>query len=346
VSSVPTAGQAGSLVVQGHENVTPGQAVALGYSPSTPDGFLGRVVAVTYANGQTVMQTVPTTLEQAGAVGTLDLSTFHQVLPNGAVDRAPLGRTAHIAEGDVLNHDITKDVSCSGSATASVSGSVNFSISPSLDVHFSLFHGLTSASFTVTGSAAASLKARVSASGNCSLESTPILADPIHIATFVGFVGIIPVVIVIQGQIYVDAGLEGSAAVCTAVSASASVTGGVGYDDGSFHPILNGPNTSFNFTPPTISASASAHADVEPAIQALLYGVGGPQLGLKAGLAFNADITKSPWWTLTAPVSLNASLTAPALDLNSGELTLFSHEFPITAADGAFPGYGIPTGSC
>jgi hypothetical protein len=49
---------------------------------------------------------------------------------------------------------------------------------------------------------------------------------------------------------------------------------------------------------------------------------------------------------LTAPVSLNASLTAPALDLNSGELTLFSHEFPITAADGAFPGYGIPTGSC
>ena len=66
----------------------------------------------------------------------------------------------------------------------------------------------------------------------------------------------------------------------------------------------------------------------------LLDGVGGPQIGVKGGLDFAVDTSANPWWTLTAPVSIEASLTAPALDLKSGSLTLFSHTFNIANAGG------------
>ena len=142
-----------------------------------------------------------------------------------------------------------------------------------------------------------------------------------------------------------DASISGKARACSSISASASLKGGVAYANGHFSPIFSGPNTSFNFQPPTASANGSADADVEPALQMLLYDVGGPQLGVKAGLEFSADTTQDPWWTLTAPFSVDASLVAPSLDLDSGELTLYEHTFDITDAGGPFPDYPTP-GSC
>jgi hypothetical protein len=345
VSSLPAPGSFGTLILNGFVNIEPGQVLAFGYSKDTPDGFLGQVTAVLHVGSQTILQTRPATLMEAGAHGSLDLSTFHEVLPSGAIDPHPLGAFAHIASSSgFFNHGLGKNFSCSDGASASLTGQVSVSITPAFHADISLFHGLQSASFTLTGNANASLTAKAEASAGCALSQTELLAEPIHIATFVGAIGAIPVVIVLQAQIYVDASMSGKAQACSSVSAGVSMTGGIGYSNGSFAPILSGPTTSFNFQPPTASANASAGANVEPALQMLLYGVGGPQLGIKAGLAFNADTNANPWWTLTAPLSLEASLVAPSLGLDSGSLTLFSHEFGIADAGGPF-GYAIP-GSC
>ena len=336
VAALPPPGTSGDVRLRGAAGVAPGQVFALGYSANTPNGFLGRVLAVGSEANETVLQTQPASLEQAGATGTLDLATFHQVGGGGAADRKP-GAQARSANAGIFNHGIGKAVKCSDGASASLAGSVSVALTPALHASFSLFHGLNSADFSLTGSASASLVANADASAGCTLKSTPLLAAPVRIATFTGAIGPIPVVVVLQGQIYVDGDLSGSATATSSVTASALVTGGIRYQRGhGFSPIFNGPSTSFHFSPPTLTGTASAQANVEPAVQMLLYGVGGPQLGVKAGLAFSADTSANPWWTLKAPLSVEASLTAPDLDLASGALTLYHHTFEVANAGGPF----------
>jgi hypothetical protein len=336
VTALPAPGTSGDVRLQGAAGVAPGQVLALGYSPSTPNGFLGRVLAVSSDANETVLQTQPASLEQAGATGTLDLATFHQVGGGSAADRK-LGAQARPASAGIFNHGIGTAVKCSDGASASLTGSVSVALTPALHASFSLFGGLNSADFSLTGNASASLVANADASAGCALTSTPLFAAPVHIATFTGAIGPIPVVVVLQGQIYVDGDLSGSAAATSSITASAQITGGIRYQRGhGFSPVFNGPSTSFNFSPPTVTGKASAQVNVEPALQMLLYGVGGPQLGVKGGLAFNADTSANPWWTLKAPLSVEASLTAPDLDLESGTLTLYHHTFDVANAGGPF----------
>jgi alpha-tubulin suppressor-like RCC1 family protein len=330
------------LLVIGKLTIQPGQVLALGYAANTPEGFLGSVDAITLLQGgQASLQTEPATLQEAGAQGNLDLSRFSQVGPAGSADRRAHSRAVAASVGSsAFNPGVSKAFKCKDGASASLSGNVSVGVTPALHASFSLIHGLTSASFSLTGSARASLTAQANASAGCTLSSTALLKDPLHIATFVGDIGPIPVVVVLQGQVFVDANISGKASVQSDIHASTSVTGGIqwkkGAPNGGFSPIFNGPNASFQFNPPSVSAAGTADADVEPALQMLLYGVAGPQLGVKAGLAFNADTMKNPWWKLTAPVSLEASLTAPDLDLSSGTLTLYQHTFNIADSGGPF----------
>jgi hypothetical protein len=328
--------------VIGQLTIQPGQVLALGYAANTPEGFLGRVDAVTLLQGgQASLQTSPATLQDADGNGNLDLASFHRVGAGGAFD-AQVGASAFAASvgSSAFNPGINKAIKCKDGASASIAGKVSIGVRPALHASFSVIHGLTAAEFTLTGSASASLTAKAKASAGCALKSTALLANPLRIATFEGAIGPIPVVVVLQGQIYVDATINGKADVQSDIKASASVTGGIqwkrGAPHGGFSAIFSGPNAKFQFDPPSIAASGTDQADVEPALQMLLYGVGGPQLGLKAGLALNADVTKSPWWKLTAPVSLDASLVAPDLNLNSGTLTLYKHTFDIANSGGPF----------
>jgi hypothetical protein len=337
VASLPAAGQPGRVVLRGRVAARAGQVLAVGYSKATPDGFLGRVDRVTVHGGETVLQTVPTTLGEAIGDGQLDLSTFTQV--GTAHDARRVARAAKLSTG-VFSPDINKSMSCSGGTSGSLTGNVSVSVTPGLHAHFSFIGGLQSADFTLTGTASASLTAQAQANAGCKLDSTPLFANPLHIATFTGTIGPVPVVVVLQGQLFVDAKISGTANVSSDVHASASITGGIAYDHGSFSPIFAGPNASFGFDPPSLSASGTDQAHIMPALQMLLYGVGGPQLGVKTGLELNADSTKTPWWTYDAPLEINASLIAPDLGLDSGELTLYKHTFNIGHAASAGGGGG------
>ena len=231
-----------------------------------------------------------------------------------------------------------------------MSGSLSFGIMPSLHASFSLFGGLSSASFSVTGSANASLSADVQASAGCDLANFP-LVPPFDIATFQGAIGGWPIVVTLRGAIDADAHLSASAHTTAGVSATESVTGGVGYGSptgpcagravGRFYPIYCGPtNNPFTFTPPTVSATATASATITPTLQALLYGATGPQVSLTTGLAFTANTTWNPWWTLTAPLNIDGSLVAPVLGLNTGNLLHHDSTFTLKTAGGPFSAGG------
>ncbi|TML00338.1 MAG: hypothetical protein E6G34_02305 [Actinobacteria bacterium] len=145
-----------------------------------------------------VVTTVPATLAEAlgSNGGDLDLASFKQVSQASSSRPArPAART-----GATFNPGLSRGVSCTAGASAALKGSASIGITPSLHAHFSIFGGLTSAEFLLTGTASASLSAELHASAGCDLKSTPVLAHPLRIATFVGTIGLIPVVVTLQAS--------------------------------------------------------------------------------------------------------------------------------------------------
>jgi Putative Ig domain len=328
VSSVPAPGQPGKLTYTGGNSVQPGSIVAIGVGPNTPDGFLGRVTGVSQQDGQTVASTAPATLLEAVPTGSLDA-----VASSGAASSAR-ARTRRIAESDAT-------VTCKGSADASIEP--NFDpphATFELKGDWSLFHGLQSASLTANASTDASITATVSAAGSCALGDTQIVSFPgPSVDTFVGPV---PVVMTSKVSVDVDAKAQTSGSVKTGASIGFSASAGIGWSkQGGFSPI-HSFTPKMSYTAPALSADASLDADITPTLDVLLYGVAGPQVALKAGLAFDADVNGNPWWTLGAPVDLTAKLAVPALNLSSPTLHVYQHTFPLANAAGSFGGGLLP----
>ena len=316
-----------------------GQVTATGYSPMTPYGSLKKINFISVQPPckitlQTGEATLPQLVGNSGA--SINYSTLRDV---------NTGRAA--SAGTSFSRPLSKSVACSGGASASLSGSLSFGITPTLHASFSRSGGLSSASFSVAGSAGASLSANVQASVGCKLSNVR-LVPPFDIATFQGTVGGWPVVITVRGMVDANARLSASAHTTVGVSAHESVTGGVGYGKpsgpcagrsvASFYPIYCGPTSNpFSFTPPTVSATASATATITPRLEALLYGAAGPQVSLTTGLDFSADAANHPWWTLNAPLNIDGSLVAPVLGLSTGSsLPLHRSSFTLKTASGAF----------
>jgi hypothetical protein len=281
-----------------------GQAKVIPYSPAMPYGSLTKQVSF-------VSVQLPCTISFQTAPATLE-----DLVGNS---------------GASINYSSLKDVSTG----ASVAAGTSFS-QPNL------------VSFSVTGSASASLSASVKGTAKCALpQDTPLLA-PFDFATFKGTIGGWPIVVTLRGLVDANASISASADTTTGITAKESITGGLGYGkpsgncagraSGGFYPIWCGPTSSpFTFTPPTVTATANATATISPAVQALLYGVAGPQLTLTTGLDFTATTTSNPWWTLTAPIDIEASLTAPTLGLKSGNLPLYHpSDFCVAHAGGPF----------
>ncbi len=340
VRSVPAPGTPGPVVLAGHRQVAAGSVLAISVGPSTPEGFLGKVVSITYGGGATDVQTVPATLEEALPEGTFELEQATRVDSAEAASRSGAGvgaPSAHAAAGGTngtFNQNLSKAISCGAGATFSAQGSVQLSATPHLSISWSLFHGI-SAKFTETVSASASLSGSVSGSASCTFARTALLREPVHLGTFVGDVLGVPVVVAFQGQVYLDGKAEVQGSASVGVAGQASASGGIEYAHGKASVIA--PTTSLNFgvQGPTLQAGAKLGAHVTPELQALLYGVGGPVFDAETGLDFNANTAADPWWTLTAPLVVTASLQAPVVHLSTPTLTLYSHEFPIAQASGA-----------
>jgi hypothetical protein len=340
VRSVPAAGTPGEVVLSGRRQVATGSVLAISVGPNTPDGFLGKVVSISRNGGGTTVQTVPATLEEALPEGSFELDQATRVASAEASSdadatrpAAPAARSAAGGTNSAFTQNLSKSISCAGGATFAAQGTVGLSATPNLSISWSLFHGI-SARFTETVSANASLSGSVSASASCTFARTGLLREPAHLGTFVGDVLGVPVVVAFEGQIYLDGKAEVQGAASVGVSGQASASGGIAYSHGKASVIA--PTTSLNFGTqgPTVTTGATLGAHVTPELQVLLYGIGGPVFDAKTGLDFNANTAKTPWWTLTAPLVVTASLQAPVVHLSTPNLTLYSHTFTIAQAPG------------
>jgi hypothetical protein len=125
------------------------------------------------------------------------------------------------------------------------------------------------ARFEGSVTAGAQLAASVSGEASCRLNPTPVFPSPVSLGVYSFTVGPVPVVLRPQAQLYLAANGEVKASVATSLEASISATAGVEYDGRNFKPIGRLTPT-FNYQPPTISASASAQATLTPTIDVLL----------------------------------------------------------------------------
>ncbi|WP_433717941.1 hypothetical protein ACQP2Y_27635 [Actinoplanes sp. CA-051413] len=289
----------------------PGEILAAGSTPVTPNGLLVKVVAV---DGRTV-EAGPAKLTEAIAEATID-ETF--ALGTGDI-------SARSAGGPVVQ-PIRRTVSCTNAAKAEITGSI--SITPSFDFDASWSpRGVSAVSFTGTLTEDAQLKASISGSASCSLKETALLAEPIRFQPITFSAGPVPVVITPELQLYLDASGSVQAALETSAGQTAAVKAGLAYRDGTVSPVADF-STKFTYQPPTVSRNATAQAGVAPKFSFLIYGVAGPQLSTRAYVHLDA----TPQWTLKAGLTAGARLVVPQLGVAQGKDDIIRYEKTLATA--------------
>ncbi|NJC73762.1 PQQ-binding-like beta-propeller repeat protein [Planosporangium thailandense] len=290
-----------------------GDVLVSDVSTATPYGLLVKVVSVTVAtDGTKTVNTQPAQLSDAVTNASINAPvtlSAADVLPTGGA-AAPRSTQPHAAAAaSPVIQAISKSFACSGSV-ASISGSVSISADLLLYARWGLTGGLQFAQFTGAIGEDAHLGVSIGGQATCALSPMPLLAKPIMFRPITFTVGIVPVVIVPQLQLYLDASGTVRAAVTTDAHQSLSATAGLVYSSGSTRPVARLANT-FDYTPPTWSERASVQADVSPKFSFLLYGVTGPTLDTRVYIRFDADSAARPAWTLRAGFTAGAQLSLP-----------------------------------
>ncbi|GAB4079482.1 hypothetical protein GCM10028783_04300 [Modestobacter muralis] len=251
-------------------------------------------------------------------------------MPEGQVDVSASLTTADVQANasrpaKSLSQAIRKNVSCSSGASATISGSIDIEPSFRFTAAWKLGRGTTAASFTGTVKQTAELSASIEGAAQCNLASTPLLAQPVRFNPITVNVGPVPVVLVPQLQLYLDARGDVKAALTTGARQEITASAGIQYTKGAGTRPTSNLRSGFTYTPPTVTATAHAEAGVSPQFSLLVYGLAGPQLDLRGYVRFDADISTSPWWTLSAGFSAGAQLVVPAFDLAIGDPSIINY---------------------
>lgn len=323
IKSAPAPGTPGNVIVNGASGGSPGEVIASGPAPGAPDGLLAEIVGKSTAGGQTTFQTVPASLPDVVPVGAFDIDA-------GGVAS---GSARNLARSSASLGDlITKHVSCSAGATLEASAKASLSAKVGLEASWGLFSG-AKANFTGSVTAGVSVGASISGGAQCRLDPVKLSPAGVQLGSLTFSIGPVPVYVAIRANAAISAEASASAAMTTGASASATASAGVSYD-GRFSA-RGGLTHRFSATPPTLSAEGSAKVTITPSVDLLLYGVAGPHIDFNAGLKLAASSSMDPWWKLTAPMDLGASLSLEVwkLKLSSGRRVVWSAEPTLAQAD-------------
>jgi hypothetical protein len=327
VRSAPAPGEDGIVTLDGPSNLRPGDYLAVGIGPATPNGFLGRVTAVDVRDGQTLASTTPAALTDIVPDGELDADFDDRAF--GGTETT--GRARRAAPAAPIK------LTCSGGGSLNATASVSLTKHVSFTARWTRGRGVQA---TLKGDVtlAADVSASARASVGCSIPSTKILAlagAPVEFAVPIGPV-VVPVVLTPNLNVYFDADASASGSLDTGIHVAAAATTGLTVTPAGVTPI-SGFEPSFTYTPPTLDGKGHIGANVTPTINVLVEGVAGPELAVKGGLAFDVDPAMTPIWALTAPVDLTAQLIVPALKLATAKLHVYQHTFALAPAPGWTP---------
>ena len=338
--TAPSATAAGSAQLTGSSaRAKPGQVIALGITPKTPDGLLAQITQVVSA-------------APGGKTATLAPARLSDVVPAGELDlNIPVEQVAAIS-GKTTSDKAPRALRCTSSRSATATALAELSAGLKLSAKWtggSLFPPkIPQLNADVTGTVQARLEGEISLDGQakCELQPQTLFPSPVRLAIFTVQVGPVPIPVVIDGQVTLTGSAEATGSIATGVKASASVEAGVTYDRGKLTP-HQAFNRSFVHQPPTVNGTGTAQVALSPAIGVRLAGAAGPEIDLTGGLKLTGNLRPpagEPWWKLTAPVSLGAKFKFAlwGIEAESPRYVLWDEEPIIAQAD---PAAGAPGSS-
>lgn len=300
------------------EKVSPGEIIVSDVSPLAPNGFLRKVVETRDVNGNFVIETTATTLEDA--IQQADIQFSKDLTPADIKSMEQLQgvfmdtSTKNIDDSfyfkmeDVVIFDEDGNLTTT-SDQLTVDGT--FSFSP--DVIFKMIvedHILQELLFTLD------LKEKVELEFNAEVELISVELSleiaRLNLGTITVWAGPVPIVFLIEMPINLCGDGSVSVGVTASVIQEATLEAGIKYSEKIWSPIANLIN-SFTFEPPRLTANAELKVYLDPPIEFLLYGIAGPLAGVNPFVKIEADVFDDPWWKLYAGIDAKVGVSVELL---------------------------------
>lgn len=327
-----------------------GDVVASGSSSSTPSGLLRKVTSIDKTGNQIVANTTGVTIEEAIQKGSWSITqslNSNQVVKTVSVAKGvKLAKSASLGKFDVsINNVVLYDNDGNtNSANDQIVANGSISIEPSYTFSGDIDNfKLEKLTFTNTTKETCS----ITLSSNASLAnfSKNIEIAKYNLPTVTILVGSFPVVI--TPVLTVNVGLSGnvSVGISTGIVQEASYTNGLSYDSNNGWSKIKDQTKSFTFTPPTVTAAATAKCYAGPKLELLLYGSAGPYASANGYLELDANPSNNPWWQLYGGIEASAGVELVILShlVASYNANIFDERVLITQANGGFtpPSYSM-----
>jgi formylglycine-generating enzyme required for sulfatase activity len=142
----------------------------------------------------------------------------------------------------------------------------------------------------------------------------------IRLGTITVWVGLVPIVFLIEMPIYIRADGKVSTGMALGGTQQAEVTAGLRFVDGVLTGISD-LNNSFTYITPRLEAGANFHGYLDPPLSLLLFGVAGPFASVQPFLKLEADLLAEPWWKLYGGLDATVGIKGEILGRSLGDYT-------------------------
>lgn len=322
-------------------DLSPGNVLAIEPTALAPEGLLRRVVRTSTQNGQVQVQTEQGTLEEAIESGFVEAHVT--LTPDDAQEssfwsgtlRPVATHPAALANTFFLRIDETL------ASGVRVRGEVTFQ--PSFDFSVAYDNGrLQNLTILNTTRQTGRLELTGTVASASFDKKVSILPRPIRFKPIVIPIGIFPIWLTPQLDVFVGAEGRLSAQITTAVNQDVTFETGFVYEAGRQPQLINNSSgVALDFKDPTFSAGAEARTYLRPQLDVRIYGVTGPYVAADAYVKLVAGPTRTPLWEVTGGVKGTAGVKVKIVGriLAGYEATLFDLQWPIMQAAAA-PGPG------
>ena len=350
------------------QSLAPGDVIVVPPSPAggvAPMGLLRKIITVSSSNSEIVVTTQQATLAEAFArlsfqiQDKLNAQAIQSIRPSPGVTfhaGATLPRVVHMGRLHFASQPLSDPCAGSSLGVFDASKSISSNIAPGLTLsgQVELCSSLNF-SIDITGQGFLNLQPTLNAltatatmgqSSDLTLQGTFLAGffnpSPIMLGTLTFPPIAVPGLPVwVTPEVTVFAGANGnlSTDVSTEVNSSGTFTRGVSYASGAWSPVQPPASLQFGYQPPTLDTSLSAKAYAGVEFDLLVYDIVGPSFKPDGYLSLDADISKNPWWTLTAglegPMSFDVTILGD--NLASYDLgTMFDYSTLLLSAPGPF----------
>ena len=331
------------------ESVDIGDVIVGDTSAAAPNGFLRKVTNISSPGGQVVVNTVPTSLEDTIQQGTISFSkqltpadiesiTAKQGVTLLNIAGPMVDDRLHFEIKDVVlydndgNYNTTED---------QIKANGEFELAPDIDFDVTYRNRmLQNWQFVLNVEETTKLDFNIEVEA-LSLELVYEIAR-LRLGTVTVFVGLVPVVFVIEMPIYLQAEGDVSVGITTSVTQQANLSAGLRYEQGDRSPISSLTN-DFIWKPPTPSVKADFKGYINPPISLLLYGVAGPFAAANPFMELKVDIYSVPWWELYGGIEATVGVKAEVLGHSLGDHTEVVIGYRILLAQATSVGTETPT---